>query len=270
MNLSGLGIEYSGGDGQVGKRVPDVQLRREDHSPVRLYELLRQGESLLLIYMDPVQAREQEDAIQRLLLSASGKSIQAHLILRNGVPAQHRFEHATSIVDHLGEFEIRIGPKTPRVLLIRPDGYMGVDLDGIDARRFQDSYRAWAQGHRSSANRSASSYAWRDSANLQANILGAFFTSVALAKLAGSDSMKTAFDSLGLPRGFVRPVGLWQATGALATIHPPSRTAGAALLSASMAGAAATHLRAGQPFKAMVPLALFAATSSLSWRSFRS
>ena len=173
MNLSGLGIEYSGGVGEAGKRLPDVQLRRADHSPARLYELLRPGKALLLIYVDPVQASEQKAAIQDLLRSAKDRPVQAYLVLRNGVPEQHRFDHAASLVDYLGEFEIRIGSKAPRVLLVRPDGYIGLDLSKIDARLFAHSFDAWMQGRVVSTGPGASSWPALGAAALSALAAGA-------------------------------------------------------------------------------------------------
>ena len=132
MNLSALGVRYGRASGMVGRRAPDIELMTADHRPVRLYERLRDGRPRLLVYLDPKKASLERAAIDTLIAAVSDQRIAVDIVLRNGVPAQHRFEGADTLVDYKGDIEARLELSMPHLLLVRPDAYVAADLPRID------------------------------------------------------------------------------------------------------------------------------------------
>lgn len=76
-------------------------------------------------------------------------------------------------------------------------------------------------------------------------------------KLAGTDPMVEEFDRYGYPQWFRIFTGAVEITGALGMLvglfRPALTTPAALLLSATMAGALATHVRLGDPAKNLAP-----------------
>ena len=152
MNLSGLGVHYGTRGSWAGARAPDMAFADAEHRSVRLYERLRSGTAQLMVYVDPKAARREHHNIQALIDRAAVLGLQCSIILRNGVAARHRFELADTLVDYRGEFEARLGADHPRVMLVRPDGYMAIDLAILDADALGLAYANWIEDGRMSAS----------------------------------------------------------------------------------------------------------------------
>jgi len=142
LNLSGLEIRYNTGDGErAGARMPDMELMTNEHEKVRLYELLRFPGYTLLLFIDPDQAQSARQQIDQILRNANDL-LKTHVILNNGLPKLHDFG-ASTLVDYRGDFEIKLGSKTGRVILVRPDAYVACDLAALDADAFEQQLRRW-------------------------------------------------------------------------------------------------------------------------------
>lgn len=141
LNLSGLGIHYETGKGQLGgQRLPDMEFMTANDRLVRLYELLRFPGYTLLLFIDPNRGREQQAIAS--ILDGADDSIKPHVILNNGLPELHDYG-ANTLVDYRGDFETRLGAKTGRLILLRPDGYVAFDLDNLNPDAFKQQLPAW-------------------------------------------------------------------------------------------------------------------------------
>ena len=178
LNLSGLGISYDTGTGELaGKRIPDMELMNAEHETVRLYNLLGFPGYTLLLFIDPNEVRQERDKIDRLCESADER-LQVQIVLNNGLPELHDF-HANTLVDYRGDLETKLGAKsdatpfrvrqspaegnppavldsprrrraqgnahqeTSRIILIRPDGYIASDLPTFDLDVFVRQLGNW-------------------------------------------------------------------------------------------------------------------------------
>jgi 2-polyprenyl-6-methoxyphenol hydroxylase-like FAD-dependent oxidoreductase len=142
QNLSGLGVSYDTGVGELaGQRIPDMELMSANHERVRLYELLRFPGYTMLLFIDPNQAQSQRKQIEQILNSCD-ESLKAHVVLNNGLPQLHDFS-ANTLVDYRGDLETKLGAKTGRIILVRPDGYVAFDLDNLDANTFEKQLKQW-------------------------------------------------------------------------------------------------------------------------------
>jgi 2-polyprenyl-6-methoxyphenol hydroxylase-like FAD-dependent oxidoreductase len=142
LNLSGLGIDYDTGEGELaGTRLPDMELMTDEHERVRLYELLRFPGYTLLLFVDPDRAQAEREAIDRIV-GHGDDMLKPHVILNNGLPELHDFA-ANTLVDYRGDFETRLGSQTGRVILVRPDAYVACDLNTLDASAFEQQLRGW-------------------------------------------------------------------------------------------------------------------------------
>lgn len=140
--LSGLGVRYKTGSGKLaGVRMPDIELINAEHEKVKLYKLLSFSGYTLLIFIDPTQAQSARQEIDRILDNANN-IIKPHVILNSGLPKLHDFP-ANTLVDYRGDFENKLGSRTGRVLLIRPDAYVAFDLATLDADAFKEQLRQW-------------------------------------------------------------------------------------------------------------------------------
>ncbi|KST65785.1 FAD-dependent oxidoreductase [Mastigocoleus testarum] len=144
QNLSGLGVSYDTGKGQLaGKRIPDMELMSANHETIRLYELLRFPGYTLLLFINPNQAQSGRKQIDQIL-NSSDEMLKAHAILNNGLPQFHEFKANTNtLVDYRGDFETKLGAKTGRIILVRPDGYVAFDMDTLDANIFEEQLQRW-------------------------------------------------------------------------------------------------------------------------------
>ena len=142
LNLSGLGISYGTGTGELaGQRIPDMELMNARHETVRLYQLLSFPGYTMLLFIDPDEARQQRDKIDRLIQQADER-LQVQVVLNNGLPELHNFQTNT-LVDYRGDLETRLGAKTGRAILIRPDGYIASDLDTLNRDTFVQQLKNW-------------------------------------------------------------------------------------------------------------------------------
>ncbi|MBV6624535.1 MAG: FAD-dependent oxidoreductase [Rivularia sp. (in: Bacteria)] len=141
QNLSGLGVSYETGEGIAGKRIPDMEFINVKHEQVRLYELLRFRGYTLIMFIDPLQAQSQRKQIEQIVES-SDEMLQLNVILNNGLPQLHDFG-ANTLVDYRGDFETKLGAKTGRILLLRPDAYVAFDIDNLDATAFEKQLKQW-------------------------------------------------------------------------------------------------------------------------------
>ena len=141
-NLSGLGISYQTGEGKLaGKRIPDMELMSVKRERVRLYELLRFPGYTLILFISPNQAQSQRKQIEQILENGD-EMLRTHVILNNGLPQLHDFR-ASTLVDYRGDFETKLGAKTGRILLVRPDAYIAFDMDNLDAIAFEKQLKQW-------------------------------------------------------------------------------------------------------------------------------
>ena len=142
LNLSGLGISYETGEGELaGQRIPDMELMTAKHEIVRLYNLLRFPGYTLLLFIDPDRAQQERDNINRLVEYADDR-LQVQIVLNNGLPELHNFQ-ANTLVDYRGDLETKLGAKTGRAILIRPDGYVASDRSTLDPGVFIQELGKW-------------------------------------------------------------------------------------------------------------------------------
>ena len=142
LNLSGLGISYETGKGELaGQRIPDMEFMTAEHELIRLYQLLSFPGYTLLLFIDPNEAQRERDKIDRLIEYAD-KRLQIQIILNNGLPELHDF-HANTLVDYRGDLETKLGTKTGRRILIRPDGYVANDLPTLNPDLFAKELEYW-------------------------------------------------------------------------------------------------------------------------------
>ena len=142
LNLSGLGISYETGTGELaGQRIPDMELMNAQHEMVRLYQLLDFPGYTMLLFIDPDEARQQRAKIDRLIENADDR-LQVQVVLNNGLPELHDFK-ANTLVDYRGDLETRLGAKTNRTILIRPDAYIACDLSTIDLEILTAELKNW-------------------------------------------------------------------------------------------------------------------------------
>ncbi|MDJ0569351.1 MAG: FAD-dependent oxidoreductase [Pleurocapsa sp. MO_192.B19] len=140
--LSGLGVRYKTGSGKLaGTRIPDIELMNAEHEKVKLYRLLSFSGYTLLIFIDPNQAQSARKEIDQILDNANN-IIKPHVILNSGLPELHNFQ-ANTLVDYRGDFENKLGSRTGRVIIIRPDAYVAFDLATLDADAFKKQLRKW-------------------------------------------------------------------------------------------------------------------------------
>ena len=68
--------------------------------------------------------------------------LKLQIVLNNGLPELHDFQ-ANTLVDYRGDLETKLGSKTDRLILIRPDGYIAEDLSVLDPDIFAKQLRNW-------------------------------------------------------------------------------------------------------------------------------
>ena len=268
MNLSGLGLQYRGGEGWTGRRMPDVELRHADGRIERLYERLRQGLAVLLVYVNPKDLASRRDAIADLIRGAAElPPTSIALVLQNGLPDLHRFDGADTLVDYRGDVETRLGLATGRMLLVRPDGYVAADLNTLDSATLARAcdHAATATIPPAGVERALAiaRTATRGPARNRALALAGLFAASGVAKLAGAAAMRRLFGGYGYGGGFMRAVGAWETAGAGAVALGRSRAAGGVTLAALCVGAAATHAKAREPAKLVNALALLGLAASV-------
>ena len=62
--------------------------------------------------------------------------------MNNGLPQLHDFK-ASTLVDYRGDFETKLGAKTGRILLVRPDAYVAFEIDSLDVKTFEKQLNKW-------------------------------------------------------------------------------------------------------------------------------
>ncbi len=268
MNLSGLGVHYHGDDGWTGRRMPDVELRSADGSAERLYARLRKGLGVLLVYVDPKSLHSHRDAIAGLVQGAAElQPTSVVVVLQNGLPQQHRFEGADTLVDYRGDVETKLGISPGRMLSIRPDGYIAADLATLDLADLARAYDRLAipSAPPAGAERAVAiaQAATRGPARKRALAIAGLFAASGIAKLAGAKAMTRLFHGYGYGGKFMRFVGAWETAGASAVVLRQSRAAGGVALAALCAGAASTHAKSREPLKLVNALALLGVAASV-------
>ena len=84
-------------------------------------------------------------------------------------------------------------------------------------------------------------------------------------KLLGAKQLAQNFARWGYPAWFLPVVGVIEVVGAIATVLPRTRFYGAALLTGTMVGAVATHLRFGEIAESVPSLVLGVICAILAW-----
>ena len=95
----------------------------------------------LLLFIDPNQAQEAREDIDQIVCCADD-SLKPHVIQNNGLPELHDFQ-ANTLVDYRGDFETKLGAKTGRAILVRPDAYVADDIATLDADIVRAQLRQW-------------------------------------------------------------------------------------------------------------------------------
>ena len=96
-------------------------------------------------------------------------------------------------------------------------------------------------------------------------VLAIFFLMAGGAKLLNPDAHAEDFANWGYPLWFLYVTGIIEVGGAIGLLIPATRRPATLVLSATMVGAAITHLRAGEMGAVPVPLVLFAFLIVLGW-----
>jgi hypothetical protein len=124
------------GGPRPGERAPDARgLEPADGSaPVRLFDLLRGTESVLLLYADAAAPSEAVRGLEEIGTEArelSGGRLRVHSVLAPGADAGPG--GALAVRDASGEFSSAYGATDTCVYLVRPDGYVGFRAAGAAA-----------------------------------------------------------------------------------------------------------------------------------------
>lgn len=91
-------------------------------------------------------------------------------------------------------------------------------------------------------------------------ILAFWMLASGLNKLMITENVLTAFERWSLPRWLIFPVGALEATAAVCLFIPKIRNYAKAMIILLMAAAVATHIRSGENFAVLVPLAVIILT----------
>lgn len=108
---------------RAGDRAPDITLRDEAGEQVRLLDLLRGVEPLLLIFAGARADGAAGERARRAAAQLAGPDLKAVVI---GAPG------AGGYADPEGRAHAAYGVETTAAVLIRPDGYLGVRSDPLD------------------------------------------------------------------------------------------------------------------------------------------
>jgi 2-polyprenyl-6-methoxyphenol hydroxylase-like FAD-dependent oxidoreductase len=114
----------SGGGPRPGARAPDARgLERNAVAfPLRLFELLRGTEPVLLLYADDAAAIPALEGLAAAAQERAGGRIAAYAVLAGGVEAAPTLP---TVRDPAGAFALAYGAAGTCAYLIRPDGYIG-------------------------------------------------------------------------------------------------------------------------------------------------
>ncbi len=96
-------------------------------------------------------------------------------------------------------------------------------------------------------------------------VLSAAFATTGGMKYAGAEKPEEQLQSLGYPKKAKWPIGAAELTGAGLLLSDETAWIGAGLLTATMIGAVASHLRAGQRKEALIPMSLLGIAAGLLW-----
>ena len=96
-------------------------------------------------------------------------------------------------------------------------------------------------------------------------ILTIFFLMAGGSKFLNPDAHAENFSNWGYPLWFLYVTGMIEVGGAIGLLIPAARLPATLVLSATMVGAAVTHLRAGEIGAVPVPLVLLAFLIVLGW-----
>ncbi|MGV9316893.1 FAD-dependent monooxygenase [Streptomyces sp. NPDC003691] len=120
------------GDGPgPGDRVPDCTGLTRDiaNGPLRLYDLLRERDHVLLVHGDPGGPGGGGDPLAELVRTAgeaTGGRLLTLLVLRDGEPDPG--VRLPVVRDSAGEFARRFAVRSPTAFLVRPDGYLAARI----------------------------------------------------------------------------------------------------------------------------------------------
>ncbi|MGA4955467.1 FAD-dependent monooxygenase [Streptomyces lavendulocolor] len=121
------------GDGSVprpGDRAPDCGglLREIAAYPLRLYDLLRGRDHVLVLYADG-EVDERSDALAAVAREASGGRVDAFMVLADGTPAgAGRLPVYRDGRGEFGRLYGTAGTGTTTAFVVRPDGHLGARL----------------------------------------------------------------------------------------------------------------------------------------------
>lgn len=123
----------------AGDRAPDGEVSvRGASTPVRLFELLRAGRHVLLLFdgrgATPVGYRKLEE-IGRSVQARYRGLIEVHLVVPNAAPPAALHWDGSLLLDAEGELHRQYGAGSECLYLLRPDGYIGYRSQPADADR---------------------------------------------------------------------------------------------------------------------------------------
>lgn len=107
--------------------------------PLRLFDLLRDHDHILLLYADGAAAAEQVfPRLADLALRRSDGHLAVYAVLAPGVLPGDGALLPPIVHDSAGEFRAAYGPRATEAFLIRPDGYLGLRADPADGAALLD------------------------------------------------------------------------------------------------------------------------------------
>lgn len=279
-----------------GDRAPDARLLRGDESVVRLFELTR-GTGFHLLYFP--ESDGPTDAGAKLLEAvrrAFGNVVT--LIEVTAVPSEE--PGLVRVRDDGQSAREAYGIAGEGAVLIRPDGYIAYRAEPVDEpfllRQLATMLKPTNAAAIPAAPEAAESagppkalLALGAAAAIAGGValfrakrlpepvegpvakpalgLAALFALSGASKLAGASAMRKSFRDWGYPPGFMQAVGLWELAGAIGLSRTRTRPQAGAALATLMAGAAATHVKAGERSHVPPALALLAAAALITRRA---
>jgi len=130
---------------QAGAPAPEVHLLAPDGAPVRLYELLREPFFHLFLLVPPGASETALASVQKVLTEVRTRHpgvVTPHVVFTDVAEGPADLGEP-ALADPTGEFASRYGASAPAAILVRPDGFVGAHLSGLDAGAIDTALAAW-------------------------------------------------------------------------------------------------------------------------------
>ncbi|SMO85646.1 2-polyprenyl-6-methoxyphenol hydroxylase [Melghirimyces algeriensis] len=128
----------------AGDRVPDLIFLNNNHSTIRLFELLRKPRFLCLYYMEELNASHLSEVMDTIhTLESHFKDQLSSFIISKGGTRKLFKDLPAMLFDVHGEVPSKLGMKMGHLLVIRPDGYVAFHLSSWKSEPALEKINLW-------------------------------------------------------------------------------------------------------------------------------